>query len=135
MFRLPRDPTCLVLRLSLAFLWLWTGALCLREAFPQCLVLLARCGLRGPSALFTVEALGVLHLAFGAATVLLPNPWLRPVLLLQGLVLSLLTGALTLFLPELWFHPLGPLSKNVPLLAAIFTLFTLSAPGAGPARR
>jgi hypothetical protein len=91
-FRLPRDPICLVLRLSIAFLWLWTGALCLREAFAQCLVLLARCGLRGPPALLGVEAL-----VFGAATVLLPSPWLRPVLLLQGLVISLLTGALTLF--------------------------------------
>lgn len=135
MYRLPRDPTCLVLRLSVAFFWLWTGALCLREAFPQCLVLLARCGLRGPPAPLAVEALGALHLAFGAATVLLPGPWLRPVLLFQGLVVSLLTGALTLALPEQWFNPLGPLSKSVPLLAALYTLYTLSAPAAEPARR
>jgi hypothetical protein len=31
-------------------------------------------------------------------------------------------------MPEFWLHPFGPLSKNLPLCAAILLLWALDAP-------
>jgi hypothetical protein len=46
--------------------------------------------------------------------------WLAQMLLIIGY-----TIIITVRLPEFWFHPYGPLLKNLPMLAAIYLLYTL----------
>ena len=38
------------------------------------------------------------------------------------------TVLITLFLPHYWLHPYGPISKNLPLAAAIALLWALEPP-------
>ena len=35
---------------------------------------------------------------------------------------------ITIFLPEFWLHPYGPLTKNLPMLAAILLLHEFEEP-------
>jgi hypothetical protein len=51
--------------------------------------------------------------------------WPAQLLLIAGYTLLI-----TVFLPEYWLHPYGPISKNLPLMAAIALLWA-----AEPARQ
>ena len=46
--------------------------------------------------------------------------WAVQLLLIGGYTLLI-----TIFLPEYWLHPYGPLSKNLPMMAAIALLWSL----------
>jgi hypothetical protein len=35
------------------------------------------------------------------------------------------TALISIFLPEYWLHPYGPITKNLPVLAAIALLWSL----------
>ena len=96
------------------------------------LALLARTGLEGGIALAALYAAALLDLAFGAATLL----WRRRRWLYRAQIALILgsTALISLFLPEYWAHPYGPLSKNLPMLAAILALHALEdedGPGRG----
>jgi hypothetical protein len=39
-----------------------------------------------------------------------------------------MTITATVLLPALWLHPLGPLSKNLPIAAALYLLWQSSKP-------
>lgn len=124
------------LRWSLALLWLWTGIVSL-GLYPvaDSMVLLARVGLHGIAATIALYAAAGLDLLLGIATIAVPAPRRGPVWAAQLLLIVAYTVLITLFLPEYWLHPYGPISKNVPLLAAIVLLWALEphapVPGAG----
>ncbi|HEX2543321.1 MAG TPA: SDR family oxidoreductase [Ramlibacter sp.] len=120
-----------VLRVALAFLWLWT-ALVSFGLYPvqDSYALLARVGLHGTLATIALYGAALLDLVLGLLTLASPAAWRSWV---WGSQLALILGytlLITAFLPEYWLHPYGPISKNVPVLALIGLLWALE-----PARR
>jgi hypothetical protein len=121
-----------VLRIALAFLWIWT-ALVSFGLYPvqDSLALLARVGLHGAAATVALYGAALLDLALGVLTLAAPARWRRPVWLAQAMLIGGYTLLITVFLPEYWLHPYGPISKNIPILAAIALLWALERPAGG----
>lgn len=117
------------LRWSVALLWIWTGIVSL-GLYPvaDSLALLARVGLEGTPARVALYGAAALDLALGLATLLVPARRRGPVWATQLLLILGYTVLITLFLPEYWLHPYGPISKNLPLLAAIALLWAMEPP-------
>jgi hypothetical protein len=113
-----------LLKLSLAFVWVWTAVASLwlysREASYE---LLARTGV--PAALQPLFLYGAIALdfAFGIATLALRGQ--RMLWAGQMILIGLYTIIITVRLPEFWSHPYGPLSKNLPMLAMLCMLYVL----------
>ena len=114
-----------LLRASLAFVWILTGIVSL-GLYPvaDSFALLARAGVPEafrPAALYGAAlldlALGVLMLASRRRAVLVAQ---------AGLILAY-TAIISWKLPEFWLHPYGPVSKNLPMLAAIWLLYELES--------
>jgi hypothetical protein len=110
-----------LLRYSLVFVWLATAAVSLWELNGQSTQLLVSAGIQN---LFLVHALvwggAGLDAALGMA--LWFKPCRRSYLLALVAMLSM-TALATLLHPNLWLHPLGPLTKNIPIAAALWILF------------
>jgi hypothetical protein len=120
-----------ILRCTIALLWIWTGAVSL-GLYPKddSLALLARVGLHGGVATLALYGAAVLDLVLGILTVAAPAPWRGILWASQLLLIAAYTVLISVFLPEFWLHPYGPLSKNLPLMAAIALLWALE-----PSRR
>jgi uncharacterized protein YbjT (DUF2867 family) len=121
-----------VLRLSLAAVWLWTAAVSYGlYPTPGSYELLARFGLHGAVAALALYGAATMDFLLGVLTVLLPRQarqWLWPaqLLLIAGYMLLI-----TWRLPEQWLHPFGPISKNLPMMAAIGLLWSLEGRARG----
>ena len=114
-------PAMRALRLSIVFVWLWTALVSMWEFHGTSADLLAGIGAYPtwikPSLI-----------ASGALTDLLLGLWLwrRPsctAYAWAGALMLVMTALATLISPELWLHPLGPLSKNLPIAAALWVLW------------
>lgn len=121
-----------VLRVALAFLWVWTaivsfGLYPVQDSY----ALLARVGLHGAMATLALYGAALLDLLLGVLTLAAPAHWRRLVWLGQLALIAGYTLLITVFLPEQWLHPYGPISKNVPLLALIALLWALEPPARG----
>ncbi|MGJ7543195.1 DoxX-like family protein [Variovorax sp. LT1R16] len=108
------------LRFSLVFVWLATAVASVWELNGQSTALLVAAGLDDP-ALRRGLILG------GAAVdaVLGLLLWLRPTRAVYLAALAAMLGmtvVATALLPALWLHPLGPLTKNLPIAAALWLL-------------
>ena len=116
----------LLARASVAAVWIWTGIVSL-GLYPvaSSLDLLADFGLHGQAALAALYAGALLDLAMGALTLLAPARWMRALWGAQLLVIAGYTAMITLRMPHWWLHPYGPLSKNLPMMAAIAMLWVL----------
>ena len=117
-----------VLRVTLAAMWIWTGIVSL-GLYPvqDSLALLARVGLHGTPALAALYGAAGLDIALGVLTLALPahrRGWLWGA---QLLLIAGYTVLITAFLPEQWLHPYGPVSKNLPVAAAIALLWAAEA--------
>lgn len=115
-----------VLRASLAFVWILTGIVSL-GVFPvaESHALLARAGVPEalrPAALY---AAALLDLALGV--LMLAGRRQRAVLVVQAALILAYTAIISWKLPEFWLHPYGPVSKNLPMLAAIWLLYELES--------
>jgi uncharacterized protein YbjT (DUF2867 family) len=115
-----------VLRWAIALLWLWTGIVSL-GLYPvaDSLALLARVGLHGALADIALYGAAAFDLALGVATIAVPARRRGAVWAAQSLLILGYTVLITLFLPEYWLHPYGPITKNLPVLAAIALLWAL----------
>ena len=117
------------LRGGLACVWLTEGLLP-KILFPQPMevAVVERSG-RVPTdpARFLV-AMGVLETLSGLVVLLLPGKPLRAVLAAQIAGLILLPILVAWHEPTLWVHPFGPLTKNLPILAASVVLSRRNAP-------
>jgi hypothetical protein len=69
-----------------------------------------------------VRAVGAIAAASGLGLVILRGESLRVLLVCQLMVLIAVPIGATFLDPLLWFHPFGPLTKNVPLIAATWVL-------------
>ncbi|MBB1600817.1 hypothetical protein A9977_12290 [Variovorax sp. UMC13] len=123
-----------LLRLSIAFVWIWTFVVSI-GLYPraQSLDLLAQVGAHGAWAELLLSAAALFDLSLGIGTLALPAA-LRSRLLwpLQLLLIGFYMAAITLTMPHFWLHPFGPLSKNLPMCAAIVVAWALDGP---PRRR
>jgi uncharacterized protein YbjT (DUF2867 family) len=115
-----------VLRYSIAFLWIWTGLASL-GLYPvqDSLALLARVGLHGALASLALYGAAALDLLLGMLTLVAPTRRRAAVWAAQLLLIAGYTVLITLFLPEYWLHPFGPITKNLPLMAAICLAWAL----------
>jgi uncharacterized protein YbjT (DUF2867 family) len=114
------------LRMSVAALWLWTGIVSL-GLYPvaDSLALLARVGLHGAVAQVSLYGAALLDLLLGVLTLAASPSSRRWVWSAQLFLVAGYTLLISIFLPEYWLHPYGPISKNLPLAAAIALLWSL----------
>lgn len=116
----------LALRLSIAFMWLYTALV--TASMPQAsgvLVLLARCGFEGRAGVVVMFASCLLNGVLGMLLLRRPAPWVWPLQI--GAVLGYtLTAAWNM--PELALDHCGPLVKNVPVLALLVLLWLAQTP-------
>ncbi|MES2483911.1 MAG: SDR family oxidoreductase [Pseudomonadota bacterium] len=115
-----------VLRVALALLWIWTGVVSLAlhpvQASDE---FLARMNLAGGTATLALYGAAAVNILLGVLTLACPARWRRSVWLAQFALIGACTMLLTVLLPEYWLAPYGPLSKNLPLLAALGMLWAL----------
>jgi nucleoside-diphosphate-sugar epimerase len=114
----------IVLRVSLAAVWLVAGAVSM-GIYPveESYVLLARVGITGSLAPIALYGAAAMDITFGLGTLFLRNR--RLLWIAQVTLIVIYMVAITLFLPEFWLHPFGPLIKNLPILAVILLLYEL----------
>jgi hypothetical protein len=110
-----------LVRYAIAFVWIVTGIVSL-GVYPveESYALLARVGLTGAAASLALYGAALLDLAFGVGSIALRRRkwlWRAQIALIAGY-----TVIISFFLPEYWLHPYGPLTKNLPMLAAILLL-------------
>lgn len=108
------------LRFSLVFVWLATAGASIWELNGQSTDLLVAAGIDDP-ALRRGLILG--GAALDALLGLLL--WVRPTRAVYLAALAAMLGmtvVATVLLPALWLHPLGPLTKNLPIAAALWLL-------------
>ncbi len=108
------------IRLTLAAVWIITGVLSL-GIYPvqESLGLLARVGITGTLAIFTLYFEAVLDIVIGIVTVAVPSKKLWQ---LQAAIIIAYTLVISVYLPEFWLHPFGPILKNLPILTLLWLL-------------
>jgi uncharacterized protein YbjT (DUF2867 family)/uncharacterized membrane protein YphA (DoxX/SURF4 family) len=114
----------LPLRLSIAFIWLATGIVSAFVSTDRGFALLRQVGITGPLASVALYGTAYFEIGLGVATAL---GW--QVRLLGAIQLVLMLGftmILSFGIPELWLDPFGPLTKNIPLLAATLVMMALA---------
>lgn len=107
-------------RLSLVVVWLATGVVSLVELQGQSADLLKDAGLH--DAFWTAVLIwsgAVLDLVLGVALWWIPRKSIYMIALVSMCVMTVMATILT---PSLWLHPLGPLLKNIPMAAMLFSL-------------
>jgi uncharacterized protein YbjT (DUF2867 family) len=110
-----------LLRYAIAIVWIVTGIVSL-GVYPveESYALLARVGLTGTAAAVALYGAALLDLVFGVGSLVMKHRkwlWRAQMALIAGY-----TVIISFFLPEYWLHPYGPLTKNLPMLAAILLL-------------
>ena len=114
------------LRWSIAFVWIWT-AIVSAGLYPveESYELLTAVGV--PAALAPLMLYGAagLDLAFGVGILALRGRARRWLWLAQAALILFYSAVIAVMLPEFLIHPYGPLSKNLPMLAAIWLLYEL----------
>ncbi len=117
-----------LLRLGIAFIWIWT-AIISAFIYPQAesYQLLERFGLSGVMLPVALYGSALMDLILGMA-MFFYQP-IRTVLWVQVGVIFAYTALITAVLPEYWLHPFGEISKNIPMLIALFILIVMNKKG------
>jgi uncharacterized protein YbjT (DUF2867 family) len=115
-----------LLRLAIAFVWIWTGIVSM-GLYPvdESRALLARLGVTGTLATLLLYGAALLDLGLGVAALAVRRRlwvWRAQIAVIVGY--TLLVSA---WLPEYWLHPYGPITKNLPLIVATWLVATLEA--------
>ncbi|WP_342315142.1 DoxX-like family protein [Lysobacter sp. FW306-1B-D06B] len=109
-----------VLRGSIVFVWLATALVSLWELDGQSMQLLANAGIfHRDIAVALIVAGAAVDLLLGVAIALRPS---RRIYLWALAMMLAMTAIASVLDPSLWLHPLGPLTKNVPIAAALWIL-------------
>lgn len=113
-----------LLKLSLAVVWIWTAAVSL-GLYPvsDSLAMLQRVGLSAALAPLALYGAAFLDLLFGVLTLTWRGVRARWLWLAQMALIGGYTLIISWSLPEQWLHPFGPISKNLPMLAALWLLY------------
>lgn len=122
--RMPEVRLERLLRSSVAVVWLATGALVVHPYYrAEGTAWLSRLGF-GPSLMFAT-----CFAEIGLASVVLACPTSTPVALAQTAPVVVFTAILAVLDPMLLVHPFGMLSKNLPLLAVVWTAWLVAKEG------
>jgi len=109
-----------LLRMGVVFVWLATAAVSLWEFNGQSMALLAKAGITGHRLATILIAVGAgADVLVGIAMALWPS---RRIYLTALWLMLAMTAVASVLDPSLWLHPLGPLTKNVPIAAALWVL-------------
>ncbi len=109
-----------LLRISLVIVWLATAVVSLWELNGQSMDLLMKAGVSDRDVAVAIIATGAgVDLLLGVAMALWPS---RRVYVLALALMLAMTAVASVLDPALWLHPLGPLTKNVPIAAALWIL-------------
>lgn len=109
-----------LLRMAVVFVWLATAFVSLWEFNGQSMQLLAKAGITDHRVSMVLITLGAgADFLVGIAMALWPS---RRVYLTALALMLAMTVAASVLDPSLWLHPLGPLTKNVPIAAALWIL-------------
>lgn len=116
-----------VLRWSLAFVWIATAAVSF-GLYPTAdsFTLLGQAGVPAAMRPLALYGAAALDLVLGLLCLAPRRPrwtWLVQIALIIGY-----TAIITIRLPEFWMHPYGPLTKNIPMLAALLYLHITESP-------
>ncbi|MDD2776684.1 MAG: DoxX-like family protein [Gallionella sp.] len=109
-----------LIRVTLALIWLVTGALSL-GIFPvrDSLALLARVGLHNTVAAVALYGSAVLDILLGILTLLRPT---RRLWQAQAALIVSYSLIIAVYLPDYWLHPFAPILKNLPILLLLWLL-------------
>lgn len=119
---MPKNNLHTILRISIAFIWLWTGFVSIwLYPIEGSLALLEPIGIDTPAGRWLIYLTAGFEILMAIA--MFANIAVRQLAALQILMVITFTVIITLFLPEQWLHPFGPVSKNIPLLAATAVLY------------
>ena len=111
----------LAARLSLSFLWIFTGISSTFFVKDIGYEVLANGGITGPLADLTILSGSILDVGIGIWLLL---GWrLKACYLMQMAVIATYTLLLTVIEPSYWLHPFGPLTKNIPVLVFVYYLY------------
>jgi hypothetical protein len=109
-----------MLRFSIVFVWLATAAASAWTLDGQSTQLLSAAGVNNPS-LVRLLIMGGAGVDAALGIVMLLKP-VRLSYLAALAAMLIMTLVATILDPALWLHPLGPLTKNVPIGAALLAL-------------
>ncbi len=118
-------PLRLVVQWSVAFIWIATGVVS-AWIYPEqeSLKLLAGVGLTGTLAKIALYGTSYFEIVLGICTAI--GFRLRWMGALQLLLMFGFMGILTYGSPSFWVHPFGPLTKNIPLIAATLVMMAMA---------
>lgn len=108
-------------RLSLSFLWVFTGLTSVIFAKSTGYEVLAGVGVTGIKADISIYAGSALDIFIGIWLLL---GWKqKSCYLVQIAIIAVYTILLTVMAPEFWLHPFGPVTKNIPIVVLILILY------------
>lgn len=113
----------LAARLSLSFLWLFTGITSEFFAKEIGYDVLANIGITNNVADLVILSGSIVDIAIGIWLLIGKN--LTLCYLIQLVTIISYSLLLTVIEPEFWIHPFGPLTKNIPLLVMIYYLYVI----------
>jgi uncharacterized protein YbjT (DUF2867 family) len=118
-----------MLRASIAAVWIWT-AIVSAGLYPasDSYTLLVRTGVPQMLAPLMLYGASALDLVFGVATLAWPRRSRRWLWLAQIALIAFYSVVIAWRLPEFLLHPYGPISKNLPMLAALWMLYEMEKP-------
>lgn len=113
-----------LLRVTLGLLWLMTGAISL-GIYPveRSIALLSHLGITGLLAPIALYGAALLDIALGIAT--LARYRILSVGVAQIVLMLGYSFLISIGLSEFWLHPFGPITKNIPLIAATLVMIAL----------
>jgi len=109
-------------KLSLSFLWIFTGITSVYFSPETGYEILANAGITGLSAKALLISGSVLDIALGI-WILTPFS-LKWCYITQLTTIILYSILLSYIAPEFWLHPFGPITKNIPIIALILFMLT-----------
>ena len=112
-----------LLRLSLAAVWLLTAWAAWLYPQEQSIAMIERTGLHGNAAIFALYAGIALDGTLGVLTLINLRARQKWFWLTQGIVIIAYSFLIAVFLPEYTLHPFGMLIKNLPMLAILWILW------------
>ncbi|MCD9007046.1 DoxX-like family protein [Luteimonas sp. XNQY3] len=114
-----------LLRMGVVFVWLATAAVSVLEFDGQSTALLTTAGITDPRLVTVLISVGAgADLLVGIAMARWPSRRIYWIALALMVAMTVVASVLD---PSLWLHPLGPLTKNVPIAAALWILIRRSA--------
>lgn len=115
----------LLLRISIAFIWLYTAFISAVVSPEVGYELLRKIPITGVLADLSIYATSAVEVLLGIFVLL--GRYTRPLALLQAAMIIGFTLIITLSsgLRELWLHPFAPVGKNLPILGGLAILYAL----------